>query len=89
MSDLSKVFLSFVQKFFRDWILSFECIMEIVLQRSLNISVNCAAATDSIKFSFKESNFCCGQSYKHFTLINYDSEVVPDWEIPHITTLES
>ena len=31
----------------------------------------------------------CGQSYKHFMLINYDSRVVPDWKIPHITTLES
>ena len=31
----------------------------------------------------------CGQSYKHFTLINYDSRVIPDWKIPHITTLES
>ena len=30
----------------------------------------------------------CGQSYKHFTLVNYDSRVVPDWKIPHITTLE-
>ena len=30
-----------------------------------------------------------GQSYKHFMLINYDSRVVPDWKIPHITTLES
>ena len=30
-----------------------------------------------------------GQSYKHFTLINYDSRVVPDWKMPHITTLES
>ena len=30
-----------------------------------------------------------GQSYKHFTLVNYDSRVVPDWKIPHITTLES
>ena len=29
-----------------------------------------------------------GQSYKHFTLINYDSRVVPDWKIPHITILE-
>ena len=25
----------------------------------------------------------------HFTLVNYDSRVVPDWKIPHITTLES
>ena len=30
-----------------------------------------------------------GQSYKHFTLINYDSRVVPDWKIPHVTTLDS
>ena len=30
-----------------------------------------------------------GQSYKHFTIINYDSRVVPDLKIPHITTLES
>ena len=28
----------------------------------------------------------CGQSYKHFTLVNYDSRVVPDWKIPHIMT---
>ena len=28
-----------------------------------------------------------GKSYKHFTLVNYDSRVVPDWKIPHITTL--
>ena len=25
-----------------------------------------------------------GQSYKHFTLINYDSRVVPDWKIPQL-----
>ena len=31
----------------------------------------------------------CGQSYKASTIINYDSRVVPDWKIPHITTLES
>ena len=31
----------------------------------------------------------CGQSDKHFTLVNYDSTVVPDWKIPLITTLES
>ena len=29
-----------------------------------------------------------GQSYKHFMLVNYDSRVVPDWKIPHISTLE-
>ena len=25
----------------------------------------------------------------NFTLINYDSRVVPEWKVPHITTLES
>ena len=30
----------------------------------------------------------CGRSYKHFTIGNYDSRVVTDWKIPHITTLE-
>ena len=30
-----------------------------------------------------------GQSYKHFMLVNYDSRGVPEWKIPHITTLES
>ena len=34
-------------------------------------------------------NLSSGQSYKHFTLVNYDSRVIPDWKIPHITTLES
>ena len=29
------------------------------------------------------------QTYKHFMLVNYDSRVVPDMKIPHITTLES
>ena len=28
------------------------------------------------------------QSYKHFMIVNYDSRVVPDLKIPHITTLE-
>ena len=35
------------------------------------------------------SDWTCGHSYKYFTLVNYDSRVVPDWKIPHITTLES
>ena len=30
-----------------------------------------------------------GQSYKQFTIVNYDSRVVPDLKLPHITTLES
>ena len=31
----------------------------------------------------------CGQSYKQFTVVNYDSRVIPDLKIPQITTLES
>ena len=30
-----------------------------------------------------------GQSYKHFTFVNYDPRGIPDLKIPHITTLES
>ena len=30
-----------------------------------------------------------GQSYKASTIVIYDSRVVPDLKIPHITTLES
>ena len=29
-----------------------------------------------------------GQSYKASTIVIYDSRVVPDLKIPHITTLE-
>ena len=35
-----------------------------------------------------ESN-TSGQSYKGSTIVNYDSRVVADLKIPHITTLES
>ena len=37
----------------------------------------------------EKSELTSGLSYKHFTMVNYDSRVVPDWRIPHITTLES
>ena len=30
-----------------------------------------------------------GTSCKRFTLIHYNSRVIPDWKIPHITTLEA
>ena len=30
-----------------------------------------------------------GQSYKASTIVNYDSRVVPDLKIAHITTLQS
>ena len=31
----------------------------------------------------------CGQSYKAFTIVIYNSRVVSDLKIPHIMTLES
>ena len=31
----------------------------------------------------------CGQSYKSSVIVIYDSRVVPDLKIPHITTLDS
>ena len=31
----------------------------------------------------------CGQSYKQFTIVIYESRVVPDLKIPHIMTLDS
>ena len=37
---------------------------------------------------FNWGKYLCGQSYKHFMTVNYDPRVVPDWKIPHITTLE-
>ena len=39
--------------------------------------------------SFEKDHCSFGQSYKAPTIVNYDSIVVPDWKIPHITTLES
>ena len=41
-----------------------------------------------LKRTFKE-RMTCGQSYKAPTIVIYDSRVVPDWKIPHITTLEA
>ena len=44
--------------------------------------------------TFKEKHLAhapltSGQSYTDSTIVNYDSRVVPDLKIPHITTLES
>ena len=41
------------------------------------------------KKAFMKRKLTCGQYYKASTIINYDSRVVPDLKIPHITTLES
>ena len=40
-----------------------------------------------LKFVFDIGS--CGQSYKASTIVIYDSRVVPDWKLLHITTLES
>ena len=47
--------------------------------------ITCSDAFESRLVQLETS----GQFYKHFMLVNYDSRVVPDWKIPHITTLES
>ena len=44
---------------------------------------------DSRKIEKIENRLYSGQSYEACTIVNYDSSVVPDFKIPHITTLES
>ena len=64
----------------------------MTILKSINVHVKTAVATFWATLGIiwtTVSSHCCGQSYKHFTLINYDSRVIPDWKIPHITTLES
>ena len=41
-----------------------------------------------IGFTFANHCSLSGQSYKATTIVNYDSRVLPDLKIPHITTLE-
>ena len=38
---------------------------------------------------FTHNLFSSGQYYKTSTIVIYDSRVVPDLKLPHITTLES
>ena len=47
-------------------------------------TLNAAMTTSSLNI-----DLTCGQSYKASTIVIYDSRVVPDLKIPHITTLES
>ena len=42
----------------------------------------------AFQFYFKAVLENSGRSYTHFTVINYDSSVIPDLKIPHNTTLE-
>ena len=39
--------------------------------------------------SLQNKKDLCGQSYKASKIVIYDSRVVPDWKLLHITTLES
>ena len=59
-------------------------LLEILLMQLLT-----TLAITGLNLLLLKSSMVCGQSYKHFTLVNYDSRVVPDKKIPHITTLES
>ena len=43
----------------------------------------------SLRSNFVYRTGSSGQSYKQFTLVNYDSRDVPDLKTPHITTLGS
>ena len=45
----------------------------------------CTQTTESKPVKLETS----GQSYKASTIVIYDSRVIPDLKIPHITTLES
>ena len=48
-------------------------------------SVTCQFAT-VVKLAKLDTS---GQSYKQFTLVNYDPRGGPDFKMPHIMTLES
>ena len=44
---------------------------------------------ETAKTTSTREKICSGQSYKASTIVIYDSRVIPDLKIPHITTLES
>ena len=44
---------------------------------------------DIATLRFSVEKISSGQSYKASMIVIYDSRVVPDLKIPHITTLES
>ena len=44
---------------------------------------------DIVTLRFSVEKISSGQSYKASTIVIYDSRVLPDLKIPHITTLES
>ena len=60
-----------------------KCFMQHILWAHLY------GAPPTSKHQFVFDVLASGQSYKGFTIVNYDSRVVPDWKIPHIMTLES
>ena len=58
---------------------------KVIFNKIIMLSLSCG------HLGKNQSSFphICGQSFKHFTLVNYNSRVVPDLKIPHIMTLES
>ena len=44
---------------------------------------------DSVHGSSLKQTASCGQSHKASMIVIYDSRVVPDLKIPHITTLDA
>ena len=55
----------------------------VIYERKMFIRLATALTVRSSEFE------SCGQSYKALMIIIYDSRVVPDLKLPHITTLES
>ena len=64
---------------------SIEWSREVVYNFLLYYSMNCAMAI----FKLNGRSEYSGQSYKASSIVIYDSRVIPDLKIPHITTLES
>ena len=77
MKNICSKNVHFIQFKRFDWLIIVQHI------RMLKISVVLIYALVSILYLIS------GQSYKHFTLVNYDSRVIRDFKIPHILTVES
>ena len=62
------------------------------ISRRKNTSLKTRLITDRKTWKLKRLVivlYNSGQSYKNSTIVIYDSRVVPDLKIPHITTLDS
>ena len=72
------------------WRLTLALSMLLVLFKGTKISVKAQLRCAKICLSpfLLNSTPSSGQSYKASTIVIYDSRVVPDLKIPHITTLD-